>query len=308
MLEVLSRTELHVDNPPGAAPCRVLSAASGLVQRDGRWYVVADDEQHLAVIDAASGHGRWLRLFDGELPGGPAQRKAAKPDLETLIELPALDELPFGALLALGSGSRPNRQTGVLIAFDAHGDLTGAPRLIDLAALYAPLRLAAVDLNIEGGFCRGDDFLLLQRANQGRAGNARIRFAWHEVWPWLLGHDDVVAPSAHETVGYALGTIDGVALGFSDAAALPNGDWVFSAVAEATADSYHDGACMGSVIGRVDADGSLRSLQRLEGLWKVEGIAVVAQVGGDAPLELTLITDADDRGRPTTCLKVRMSL
>lgn len=305
MLEVLSRTELHVDSPPGAAPGRVLSAASGLVQRDGRLYVVADDEHHLAVVDAASGSGRWLRLFDGELPGGPAPRKAAKPDLETLIELPPVAGLPFGALLALGSGSRPNRQTGVLIAFDAHGDLTGAPRLIDLAALYAPLRLSAVDLNVEGGLCRGDDFLLLQRANQGHPSNVCIRFAWREVWPWLLGRA-LAAPQAQASAAYALGTLDGVALGFSDAAALPNGAWVFSAVAEATVDSYHDGACVGSVIGLVDADGSLRSLQRLEGLWKVEGIAV-AHASGDAPLELTLLTDADDRGRPTTCLKVRMS-
>ncbi len=306
MLEVLSRTELHVDNPPDAAPGRVLSAASGLVQRHGRLYVVADDEHHLAVVDAASGSGRWLRLFDGELPVGPAQRKAAKPDLETLIELPPVAGLPFGALLALGSGSRPNRQTGVLIGFDSHGDLTGAPRRINLTALYAPLQLAAVDLNVEGGFCRGNDFLLLQRANQGHASNVCIRFAWHEVWPWLLGRD-LAAPQAHASLGYALGTLDGVALGFSDAAALPNGDWVFSAVAEATADSYRDGVCVGSVIGLVDADGLLRSLQRLEGLWKVEGIAV-AHASGDAPLELTLVTDADDRGRPTTCLKVRMSV
>ncbi len=307
MLEVLSRTELHIDSTPGAMPGRVLSAASGLVQRHGRWYVVADDEQHLAVVDAASGSGRWLRLFDGELPGDPAQRKAAKPDLETLIDLPPVAELPFGALLALGSGSRANRQTGVLIAFDAHGDLTGAPRLIDLASLYVPLRLSAVDLNIEGGFCRGNDFLLLQRANQGRPSNVCIRFAWQEVWPWLLGRD-VAAPQAHASAVYALGTIDGVALGFSDAAALSNGDWVFSAVAEAAEDSYRDGACVGSVIGRVDADGSLRSLQRLEGLWKVEGIAVAAHPGSAAPLELILVTDADDRSRPATCLKVRMSV
>ena len=305
MLEVLSRTELRVD-ASGAALGRVLSAASGLVQRQGRLYIVADDEHHLAVIDAASGNGHWVRLFEGDLPDKPKQRKAAKPDLETLIELPASGELPFGALLALGSGSRQNRQTGVIVVFDAHAGLTGVPRLIDLAALYAPLRHALRDLNIEGGLIRGNDFLLLQRAHQGQARNVCMRFAWHEVRPWLLGRD-VAVPQALDHVGYELGAIDGVTLGFSDATVLPDGAWVFSAVAEATSDSCHDGACTGSAIGVVAPDGRLRSLQHLEGPWKVEGIAAT-QLGDGAKLQLTLVTDADDRARPASCLEVRMSL
>lgn len=300
MLEILSCTELRVD-----APGCVLSAASGLVQRQGRLYVVADDENHLAVLDATSGTGHWLRLFDGELPDAPGARKAAKPDLETLIELPASSEARFGALLVLGSGSRPNRQRGVLVAFDASGELSGAPRLIDLAPLYAPLRVLAGALNLEGGLCRGDEFLLLQRANQGQARNLCLRFTWREVWPWLL-RGDGAPPRMREPVGYELGAIDGVALGFSDAAALPDGEWVFSAVAEATSDSYRDGACAGSAVGVVTADGRLRSLQRLAGSWKVEGIAATLLAGENA-LALTLVTDADDRARPASCLKVRMS-
>lgn len=305
MLEVLSCAELRI-GAHAAAPGRALSAASGLVQREGRLYVVADDEHHLAVLDAASCSGDWLRLLDGELPNAPAARKAAKPDLETLLELPACAEAPFGALLGLGSGSRPNRQSGVLLAFDSRGGLGGAPRLIDLARLYAPLRVVAGDLNIEGGvLCPGDDLLLLQRANQGQGRNLVLRFAWHEVWPWLLG-GDVALPKMRSPVAYELGAIDGIALGFSDAAALPDGQWVFSAVAEATPDSYRDGACAGSSIGVVAANGALRSLQRLEGRWKVEGIAATLLDGGNA-LALTLVTDADDRARPASCLKVRMS-
>ena len=305
MLEVLARTELRV-GASGAAPGCLLSAASGLVQRQGRLYIVADDEHHLAVIDAASGNGHWVRLFEGELPDQPKQRKAAKPDLETLIELPASGALPFGALLAFGSGSRLNRQSGVIMEFDADGELTGLPRLIDLAALYAPLRHALRDLNIEGGLIHGNDFLLLQRAHQGQARNVCMRYLWHEVWPWLLGRD-VKVPQALDHVGYELGAIDGVALGFSDATALPGGAWVFSAVAEATSDSYHDGGCAGSAIGLVAPDGRLRSLQRLDGPWKVEGVAAT-QFGDAATLQLTLVTDADDRTRPASCLEVRMRL
>ncbi len=306
VLKVQSRVELRVAGAH-ATPGIRLSAASGLVQREGRLYVIADDEHHLAVFDAAgASEGRWLRLFEGELPDKPKRRKAAKPDLETLIELPASGDLPFGALLALGSGSRPNRQTGVILPFNAQGELKEAPRLIDLAALYEPLRRELGDLNIEGGLHLADELVLLQRANRGAARNVVMHFAWGDVGPWLLGRGGA-APRARSLVDYELGMFDGVPLGFTDAAPLPDGGWVFSAAAEATKDSYLDGECVGSAIGIVGADGSLSSLRRLEGEWKVEGIAATLLADGET-LELTLVTDADDRSLPALCLTVRAPL
>lgn len=304
VLQVRSRNELRVGGA-SAAPGHLLSAARGLVQRQGRLYVIADDEHQLAVIDAASATGHWVRMFDGELPDAPKARKAAKPDLETLLELPPASELLHGGLLALGSGSRANRCHGVILAFDARGELT-EPRLIDMAALYAPLQSDLGDLNIEGAVLRGDDLLLLHRANQSQPRNACLRFAWLEVWRWLQGGGGAV-PLARDTVDYDLGAIDDVALGFTDANALPAGQWLFSAVAEATHDSYHDGVCVGTAIGIVAADGRLRALHRLAGRWKVEGVA--ATVLADAQtLELTLVTDADDRSQPASCLTVQLAL
>ncbi len=286
----------------GDAPAGRLSAASGLVRRDGRQYVLADDEHHLAVFDATAGKGRWVRLLDGELPN--RRRKAAKPDLETLIELPESEEFPFGALLALGSGSRPNRQTGVVASFDVNGELNVPPRLMSLAELYEPLRREFGDLNIEGGFQIGNEFCLLQRANRKQPRNVCSRFAWNEIGSWLCeGRYPVPSPKAFEP--YDLGSIECVVLGFTDAATLPGGEWVFSAVAEATDNSYLDGACVGSAIGLVAADGRLLALHRLEGRWKVEGIAASVLSGGEM-IELTLVTDADDRSRPTSSLTVRM--
>ncbi len=306
VLKIQSRTELRVAGA-GETPGARLSAASGLVRRGGRLYVIADDEHHLAVFDApGSSEGRWLRLFAGELPDKPKRRKAAKPDLETLIELPAFSDLPFGALLALGSGSRPNRQTGVILPFDAQGELKDAPRLIDLAALYEPLRRELGDLNIEGGLQLGDELVLLQRANRGAARSVAMHFAWGDAWPWLLGRGGA-APRALSLVDHELGTIDDVPLGFTDAAPLPEGGWVFSAAAEATKDSYLDGTCVGSAIGIVGADGRMNSLRRLEGRWKVEGIAATLLADGET-LELTLVTDADDRNQAASCLTVTASL
>ncbi|MEO6277397.1 MAG: hypothetical protein ABIP59_06225, partial [Roseateles sp.] len=72
-----------------------------------RLFVVADDEHTLAVFDAASDSpGTLHRLFIGELPDKPKARKAAKPDLEALAQLPPFAACPHGALLALGSGSK----------------------------------------------------------------------------------------------------------------------------------------------------------------------------------------------------------
>ena len=92
-----------------------LSAASGLVCLRSFNYVVADDELHLGVFRANSNEpGHLVRLFEGELPAGNADRKKQKADFEALALLPTFGNYPDGALLALGSGSRPNRRLGAL--------------------------------------------------------------------------------------------------------------------------------------------------------------------------------------------------
>lgn len=283
-----------------------LSAASGLVQVAGQFYVVADDEHHLGQFDGM-GHDdmpvRLLRLFEGELPSGKGKRKAAKPDLESLALLPPLPGCPHGALLALGSGSRPTRETGVLIALDAQGALSGRIAPIDLSALYAPLRARFVDLNVEGAFVASGELRLLQRGNRADARNACIALDWNQVAPWLAGRTP--APPAVKTVQtIEIGAVDGVPLGLTDGAAMSAGAWVFCAVAENTDGSYHDGQCAGSAVGLVGPDGKLRRLELLHGAPKVEGIAV--QVDG-SELVLTLVTDADDPAIASQLLEVRLA-
>lgn len=307
-LRLLGERELWMGTPPGPAadadaPVR-LSAASGLVRRGERHYVVADDEHHLALFPA-DGPGRWLRLFDGELPDSAAQRKAAKPDLETLLELPPSPRHPHGALLALGSGSRPNRQRAACLPFVDANDAPSAPHAVDLGPLYAPLRSQVPDLNIEGGLIDGEAFCLLQRAHLGNPVNRCIRFDWLAVQRCLF--DGARAPAPQVIQPYALGQLDGVALGFTDATPLPGGGWAFSAAAEATDDSYHDGACAGSVLGIVGSDGRVVDLHRLPGRHKVEGIAA-RRLHGFEGVEFTLVTDADDRGSAALMWRVQLDL
>ena len=101
-----------------------LSAASSLVAVGRQLYVVADDEHHLAVFDRGDPtSGTLLRLFEDELPPLHRDRKRAKPDLESLLQLPASQAHPHGGLLALGSGSRPQRRRGIVLDFDGESGL-----------------------------------------------------------------------------------------------------------------------------------------------------------------------------------------
>ena len=61
------------------------------------------------------------RLAAGDLPADFAERKRRKPDLEALVLLPGQ-----GTLLALGSGSRAQRERGFLVQLQADGSLGAA--------------------------------------------------------------------------------------------------------------------------------------------------------------------------------------
>jgi hypothetical protein len=262
---------------------RHLSAASGLVCANGLVYVIADDEHHLAVFDDAHTHGRTVRLFEGRLPSGMKARKKRKPDTETLALLPG------GVLLTLGSGSRPKRCRGAWIALDDDGRPLRPARQVDLSPLYEPLREHFDDLNIEGAFVCGREFVLLQRGHAGGSPNASVRYALKNVLAWLF--DGADAPAVLNRQRHRLGSVAGVPLGFTDGAALPGGRWVFTAVAEVTDDSVADGACVGSVLGVMSAQGEVLARHAMPNDEKIEGIDARLQRGG---IEFCLVTDADD--------------
>ncbi|MFG6430994.1 DUF6929 family protein [Roseateles sp. LYH14W] len=299
MLEVRVVRTLSVE--ADAAPDH-LSAASGLVQVGQRLFVVADDEHMLAVFELSGyNFGQLHRPFDGQLPDKPKARKAAKPDLEALVHLPPWPGCPQGALLAIGSGSRPQRQRAALLAYGEAGEVHSAVRQIDLSPLYAPLLARHEQLNIEGAFVAAGHFCLLQRGIQASPVNVLISYDWPAMQAWLDGI--APAPEPLASTPYDLGTIDGVPLCFTDGAALPEGGWVFCAAAEATDDSYLDGPCRGSAVGVVAADGRLLGVWPLSLRCKAEGIAVTVENGA---LHLLLVTDPDDRDEPALLLSATL--
>ncbi|MCF1494505.1 hypothetical protein GOZ83_13155 [Agrobacterium vitis] len=276
-----------------------LSAASGLVCVGSTIYVVADDELHLGVFSTQLPEpGRLVRLFEGVLPDKKAERKRMKPDLEALTLVPAFESFPHGALLALGSASRPNRGRGALLILDRAGTVCGPPQKLNMSPILGPLHEAFDELNIEGAVVVGDELRLFQRGNKGQADNAIISYCLWQVLAALQSDEaEPIRPSGINWLN--LGMIAGVPFCFTDAAALASGDMVFCAVAEDTQDAYRDGPCIGAAIGIVSHDGQLLSMQQLNRPYKVEGISV--QEHADR-LDFLLVTDADDAAIPALLL------
>ena len=304
MITLTKLRALDLADPGDTGLPRHLSAASGLACVGSTIYVVADDELHLGVFNAVDNTpGRLLRLFDGELPAEKVARKKLKPDLEAITELPPFGNYPHGALLALGSGSKKNRRRGALLRLDPFGAIDGAPLPLDVSRLFDELDRRFPALNIEGAVAIGDELRLLQRANKKHPQNLILRYPLAAFLEALATGAAIgaIAPSAIDSVD--LGQIDGVPLSFTDAASLPDGSMVFTAVAEDTEDTYNDGACLGAAIGVAARDGTVRFLDRLDECHKVEG--VTARVDNNV-IRLLLVTDADDPAIPASLFSATM--
>ena len=301
MIHVTKVRQLTLQAPSSPERHQHLSAASGLVHVGDYLYVVADDEQSLGVFPATGDTaGVLMPIFSGELPATKTERKARKPDLEALARLPAFPGCPDGGLLALPSGSRPNRRIGALIPLDAHGATSGSPRPVDFSGLFALLEGQFPALNIEGAVVVADRLRLLQRGGGRRhADNAWIDLLLPEVLHAIATADSVDHATHADTQLFDLGAIDGIPLAFTDGAVLPDGSLVFTAVAEDAPNSYEDGPCVGAAVGMAGNDGRLRFLERLDPTYKVEGID--ARVEGDK-IELLLVTDSDDENMPAGLL------
>ena len=295
---------LDVDRATSPGRRRHIAAASGLVQVNNRLYVVADDELHLGVFDVAGRRpGTLVRIRRGTLPSKKKPRKRAKPDFEALVALPPFGSFVFGALLALGSGSRRRRRIGALIRLDASGDVVPPVRAVDLTPWHRALASRFDVVNIEGAFVDGSTLSLLQRGNAKDPQNAQIRIALPPILDAFARRRRLPPPAIVRITRIRLGTIRGTPLCFTDGAALPGGGFVFSAVAEETDDSVADGACRGSAIGIADAHGRVRALWRLVPPLKVEGVSVRADGGH---LELLACTDADDAHVAARLLRARL--
>lgn len=285
-----------------------LSAASGLVCCDNHFFVVADDELHLGIFpNDPTQRGSTQRLLDGELPTHPKLRKKQKPDFEVLTYLPTIAMAASPMLMACGSGSRPNRATGLLLPLDHRDELkkSTAPLLFDLSELYQALECEFGIVNIEGATVRDNQLLLLQRGNKKEGINAIVSLDLSKSIEGML--DGAIDTSALQTIcTIELGAHDSVALGFTDAMTLSDGRLLALAVAEDTDDPYADGAASASYVCRFDTHNQLQAMTPIIASAKTEGIALWKQAG-TVPTRLAFVTDADDPNIPAALLTAPLS-
>ncbi|HZO19421.1 MAG TPA: hypothetical protein VFB46_10590 [Gemmatimonadaceae bacterium] len=289
-------------------------AASGVVWAGPHLAVIQDDASFLALVDSETGLAHSVPLPAS--PGGARQfddtrgNKAKKLDLEALTAVPNAN----GTLLAaFGSGSLAPREIVVLIALadDAPRDVTVRPA----AALYAQLRNAAAfsgtELNIEGAVFVSDAIRVFGRGNGARMGdvvpvNASCDLPWPELARYLENPAAVAPPAPRAITQYALGTLNGVPLGFTDAARGCGDSVLYAAAAEASPDATRDGAISGSVIGVIEPGGlTARWTALLDETGrpftgKVEGVALDPRERG----RILAVVDSDDHARASDLLEI----
>ncbi|MCW2927764.1 MAG: hypothetical protein JWM86_1732 [Thermoleophilia bacterium] len=276
-----------------------VSSGSGL-ELCGDWaYVAVDDEFHIGVFGRApSAPGRLHRVLPGTLPAEPAERKASKPDLETVCAVAT----PSGQLLlGLPSGSTERRMTGFVHTLGPAGQLYGEPRPLDCRPLLDAIDGEfEPDVNVEGAVALADHFLLFLRCSTGANHVARLSI---EAVLEDVALGTLSARALEQIEPCDLGELDGTPLGFSDAAVV--GDRVlFTASAEATASAYDDGDVIGSVVGTLGPGCTAIDVHRFDAVEKVEGLAVADRIGSD--LVLWLVTDDDDPDKPSRLLEARI--
>lgn len=298
---ILRKLDLESASAPGRP--RHIASGSALVAIGDFLYVAPDDELHLGCFRRSSdAPGALVRLFPGELPGDHAERKAIKPDLEALVVLPASPGYPHGALLAVPSGSTPQRHRGAMLQLDADGAAVGTPDIVDFSGLYTGLLTSLPGIDIEGAVVIGDALVLLHRGNRSHPRSALIELPLAEVQAGLTARRAIDAME-HDVSRVDLGMVEGVALSITDGALLPDGRLVVTAVAEQSPDSYQDGPCLGAAVAVIARDGRVCELHHLEPIYKVEGVQAWVEEG---VTRLLLVTDSDDEDTASLLLEAQL--
>ena len=295
-------------------------AASGMAWLGDRLTVIQDDAAFVGLVDPATGIAEPLTLpggVDGARQFDDARgNKHAKLDLEALVRVPVGD----GALLvAFGSGSMAPRETIVLLSFAA-----GAARKAGIAVrpaprFYAALRgapgFAGSDMNIEGAVYTEGTVRLFGRGNGAVVGSLRPLNASCDVdWAALRSHLDSATttgpPLPGEITQYDLGSIDGLALGFTDATIGRNEMVMYAAAAEASPDARRDGDVRGSALGMI------RGARAESARWTVvrdeEGRIFTGKIEGIAldPTDdrrVLAVVDADDHAEASQLLELALT-
>jgi len=280
-------------------------AASGLAMIGGRLAVIQDDCAFIAFV------GDQVSALP--LPRGPGGRrrfeerignKGDKLDLEACVVVKG--ELG-DELWAFGSGSTPLREKIAVVGFTM--------RLHDGGPLYRRLReelsgpSAAESfrvppaVNVEGACVVGKELWLFHRGNTSvhDPGPAVFRIPQRPFARWLAS--SAAMPEVDATIMFDLGSAGGSRLGFTDAVAV--GARVFYlAAAEASPNAIDDGAVLGSQLGVIEEEGSVRAAPlAIDGApVKAEGLAFDPK----DPHHAWISIDPDDVDQPARLYEIEL--
>jgi hypothetical protein len=288
IIKLTPEHELKIKTPTqGEGARNFVSAASGLVVKGEKIFIVSDDERSLYTFSKTEKTLEPFTLIEGALPSKKEERKKLKPDFESLIHVSEKDWPPHGALVAWPSGSGIDRMTAVTVPFNGKGEFE-KPMISNITPLAYVLNGQAKDLNIEGLLIRDKKVFLFQRGNEKSSKNGIFELPLADWLNGLKTGEWRVKPLFEK---FKVGKLNGIKLGITDVVLTKAGALAVAA-AEDTGSAFTDGMIHGSVLVRLTGN-EAQILGRFEPLLKIEGIAVKEE-SPDGSLTLYLVDDADD--------------
>lgn len=285
---------LYFETPKGN---KFISAASGLVLTQDYFFVIADNDLNLGVLNRTNGKNQLIPILPGELPINKKERKKKKPDFETLLQITD-NRLPAPGLIAFPSGSSPQRYLGVYIPFNKEHTLnTSGIIRFDLTRLFKTLLTQTEELNIEGVIIEKDTVFLFHRGNSKNDVNRIYEIAKTDFVDIILANNNEQPLAIKKSYPIELGNLDGVKLTITDAT-LFDGRKFFLAAAEDTDNPIDDGKVKGTVFGELLSSGAVQIFAKIE-QQKLEGLAIT-QVNQQWLFHT--VSDNDDPDTPSQIL------
>ena len=296
---------------PGVDLPAHVRAASAIRRHGSRLVILQDDVSAIAVLDGHSPLAQPLLLPVG--PDGVRVFDDVRGNKRSKLDLEACVVLPDGRLVALGSGSKPQREVIVILAQDGTTvELAPAREFYAMLQHHAAARDAR--LNIEGAVIQDGLLRLLQRGN-GRASkpdvalwNAILDIEFAAFLGWLADRSQVPAP--RRVLDIDLGQVAGVPYGFTDATVTRDGRLAFLACAEDSLDVGSDGPVLGCRFGWLsdtsDSTAVMTEVVEADGRptrLKLEGIE--ARV--DTPELFDVVADMDRPEEPASIAELRVT-
>lgn len=283
------------------------SSGSSINFYHDRFYLIGDDASQILILDHAYHQVGSVTVFHDKAARIP---KNVKADFETAAMVKVEDK---DHLFVLGSASRANRMSGVLLPLEeSKGKTQSGFTTISLADFISRIKQLPVgEINLEGSAVVGNHFVLSNRANGDHPANTFIITAsdfWTQQLTAPVQVCKLILPETNREV-----------LGVSELCYVPSSDRLLLTLSsEQTNNAYEDGAIGDSYIGWMNSfstkmNGAELTLDGMINLpqsnvlfkgEKIEGICVERVENNE--LTVHLVSDNDD-GR-SRLFKIKLTI